>query len=87
MAALPQKKRQDFLWDLRFDLLMTDVEFSGLSDPLGRIGVGQPIFYDALSKDLFMQRLSEVKKALLLILWKIARLMEEPPPQIGFIKG
>ena len=87
IMALPRKKRQDFLWDLRFELLATDVEFSGLSEPLGRITLGQPIFYDALSKDLFMERLSEVKKALLLVVWKVARLMEEPPPQMGFIKG
>ena len=87
IMALPRKKRQDFLWDLRFELLATDVEFSGLSEPLGRITLGQPIFYDALSKDLFMERLSEVKKALVLVVWKIARLMEEPPPQMGFIKG
>ncbi len=87
IMALPRKKRQDFLWDLRFELLATDVEFSGLSEPLGHITLGQPIFYDALSKDLFMERLSEVKKALLLVVWKVARLMEEPPPQMGFIKG
>jgi hypothetical protein len=86
-AALSAAKRQDFLWDLRFDLLATDVEFSGLAEPLKRITLAQPIFYDALTKDSFMQRVSEVKKALLLVLWKVSRAMEEPPPQMGFIKG
>lgn len=86
-AALSAAKRQDFLWDLRFDLLATDVEFSGLGEPLRRITLAQPIFYDGLTKDAFMQRVSEVKKALLLVLWKISRVMEEPPPQMGFIKG
>ena len=85
--ALPQKKRREFLWELRFDLLQMDVEFGGLSEPLQRVSVSQLIFYDALLKDAFMQRLSEVKKALLLIMWKVAQLMEEPPPQMGFIKG
>ena len=86
IAALPPKKRQDFLWDLRFDLLATGVEFSGLGEPLQRISLVRPIFYDALTKDMFMQRVSEVRKALLLVLWKIAWLMQEPPPQMGFIK-
>ena len=87
IAALPSRRRQEFLWDLRFDLLATDVEFSGLGEPLQRVNLAQPIFYDALTKDTFMQRVSEVKKALLLVLWKIGWLMEEPPPQIGFVKG
>ena len=87
MEKLQQKKRRDFLWDLRFELLQTDVEFTGVGESLQRVVVGQPIFYDALSKDVFMQRVSEVKKALLLVLWKVAQLMEESPSQMGFLKG
>jgi hypothetical protein len=86
-SALPEKKRQQFLWDLRFGLLQADVEFQGLTDPLKRIVVAEPIFYDALTKDLFMQRFSQVKRAMLLILWSLRRFFAEPPPAIGFLKG
>jgi hypothetical protein len=85
--GLPENKRQDFLWDLRFDLLHMDVEFRGLEDPLRQVMLAQPVFYDVLDKASFMQRFSDVRKATLLVLWKIARLMQEPPPKIGFIKS
>ena len=86
-AGLPEKKRWEFLWDLRFDLLQMDVAFQGLSEPLQQVMVGQTVYCDALTKGLFMQRLLEVEKVLLLVVWKVVRLMEEPPPQVGFFKG
>ncbi len=86
-AGLPKKKMREFLWDLRFALLQMDVAFQGLSEPLQQVMVGQTLYCDALTKDLFMQRLSEVEKAVLLVIWKVGRLMEEPLPQAGFFKG
>jgi hypothetical protein len=86
-AGLSASKRQDFLWDLRFDLLHMDVEFRGLEDPLRRVILAQPIFYDVLDKASFMQRFSDVRKATLLVLWKIGRLIQEPPPKMGFFKS
>jgi len=86
-SALPEKKRQQFLWDLRFGLLQADVEFDGLTDPPKQIVVAEPIFYDALTKDLFVQRFSQVKRAMLLILWSLRRFFAEPPPPMGFLKG
>jgi len=67
--------------------LQADVEFEGLTDPLKRIVVAEPIFYDALTKDLFVQRFSQVKRAMLLILWSLRRFFAEPPPPMGFLKG
>lgn len=86
-SALPEKKRQQFLWDLRFGLLQADVEFDGLTDPPKQIVVAEPIFYDALTKDLFVQRFSQVKRAMLLIIWSLRRFFAEPPPPMGFLKG
>jgi hypothetical protein len=86
-SALPEKKKQQFLWDLRFGLLQADVEFDGLTDPPKQIVVAEPIFYDALTKDLFVQRFSQVKRAMLLVLWSLRRFFAEPPPRMGFLKG
>ncbi len=86
-AALPEERRQQFLWDLRFSLLQFDVEFGGLTEPLKQIAVAEPVFYDALTKDLFIQRFSEVKRAMLLVIWSLRRLFAEPPPAMGFVKG
>lgn len=85
--ALPKPKRDEFMWDLRFSLLNTDVEFSGLSEPIELINVGEVVYLDALTKDTFMRRVSQVRKAQLLVLWKLQQLFEENPDKLGFLKG
>ncbi len=88
MNGLSEKERNEFLWDLRFELLRTNLEFEGISLPLKQIIVSERICLDALSKDAVLQRASEVRKGLLIVLWMIARKFGQPPPprQLGFIK-
>jgi hypothetical protein len=83
--ALAKKRRDDFLWDVRFALLQTNVEFDGLNEPVGLINVGELVYLDALTKDCFMQRVSQVRKAQLLVLWKFQQLFEENPEKLGFM--
>lgn len=83
---LSEKERNEFLWELRFELLRTELEFSGVELPLSKIEVSNRIFSDALSKDSFLQRTSQVRKGSLIILLMVARKFGQQPPrrQMGF---
>jgi hypothetical protein len=86
MAQLPEAERNNFLWDLRFELLRTDLEFDGVMMPLKRIEVSTRIFLDALTKDTFLLRTSQVRKGMLAIVWMLAKKFSQQPPkrQLGF---
>jgi len=86
MAQLPEDERNNFLWDLRFELLRTDLEFNGIEAPLKRVEVSTRIFLDALTKDTFLLRTAQVRKGVLLVLWMIAKKFAQQPPrkQLGF---
>jgi hypothetical protein len=86
MAQLPEDERSNFLWDLRFELLRTDLEFSGIEMPLKRVEVSTRIVLDALTKDTFLLRTSQVRKGMLVIIWMIAKKFAQQPPQrqLGF---
>lgn len=84
IAQLPSNDRERFLWDLRFGLLRTDLEFGGIEIPLERVNVGIRIFFDSLTKSSFFHRVSQVRKGLILVQWMVADRLVEEPPQIGF---
>lgn len=86
IAGLDEDERNNFLWDLRFELLRTNLEFQGVEIPLKQINVTERIFMDALTKDAFLQRASEVRKGVLVVLWMVNREFAQQPPhrQLGF---
>jgi hypothetical protein len=88
IEQLPEDERNNFLWDLRFELLRTNLEFSGIQLPLKHIDVSERIFLDALTKDTLIQRASEVRKGVLMIQWMLQRKFAEQPSrrQLGFQK-
>lgn len=88
IAQLPEDERNNFLWELRFELLKTDLEFSGIEIPLKSIQVSERIFFDALTKDSFLQRASQVRKGVLIIQWMMLKKFAQQPPrkQLGFQK-
>lgn len=83
---LPESERDEFLWNLRFELLRTNLEFNGIMLPLKQIELMERIVIDALSKDCFTKRISEVKKGVLIVLWMLARKFGQQPSkqQMGF---
>ncbi len=83
---LPPEERSGFLWDMRFSLLNLGVEFGGVTEPPQVIRISQRIYYDGLTKDRFLQRVSQVRNGLLVILWMVARKLAQPPPEriVGF---
>ena len=83
---LPPEERTDFLWDMRFRLLDMGVEFSGVAEPPHEVRISQRIYYDGLTKDRFLQRVSQVRNGVLTVLWMVARRLAQPPPErtVGF---
>ena len=60
------------LWDLRRELIQTDLDFRISGQPLSLIQTSQRIFFDRrneLNKDVFFQRLSRVRRGILLVGW------------------
>ena len=78
-GSLDQAARQNVLWDIRLGLLQLGVEFNGLDDTPNQFVVSQRIYDDGLTKDAFAQRLSQVKNAMLFVLWSISRKLGQPP--------
>ncbi len=79
IAGLPQNERISFLWEMQIRLMQIGVLFTGVSDPLQRIVLAQRIYYDALTKDAFLQRVSHVLNGLLVVLGTISQKFAEPP--------
>jgi hypothetical protein len=80
-AALPPQVRESVLWEIRLRLLGMHVEFSGVGEPLERVHLNQRIYLDGLSRDALMQRVSEIKDAMICVIWLTLRhLGNEPPP-------
>ena len=80
---LPEEKRNRILWDLRFRLLMMNVEFSGVSEPLMAVVISQIIFLDGFTKKTFLQRFSLVRNAVVTVIWSVMQYLEnvEPPAE------
>jgi hypothetical protein len=81
--ALDPAARQELLWDLRFTLIRIGVEFQGVQDPFRRVTLGQRIYYDGLTRDAFLQRVTQVRNAVLATIWTFARRLNLTPPVDG----
>lgn len=79
LEAMAAAARQELLWDLRFTLLGLGVEFQGVEDPLERVMVGQRIYFDGLTKDRFLQRVSQVRNGIIAVIWSVARRLNLAP--------
>lgn len=86
LDQLDEDERNNFLWDLRFELLRAGIDFDGVTVPLKQVAVMMRISTDALTKDTFVQRLGQVHKGVILIQWMIARKFAKPEThkEIGF---
>lgn len=90
LDQLPVNERNDFLWDLRFELLRTDLDFRGVGLPLKNIEVMVRTSADTffLNKEAFRKGISQVGKGIILVQWMMMRKFEQHPPQkqTGFLK-
>jgi hypothetical protein len=82
-GALPEEKRREILWKLRFRLLMMSVDFAGVAEPMQAVLLTQRIYLDGLTKDGFIQRFLTVRNAVIAVIWSIMQDLEgvEPPAE------
>jgi hypothetical protein len=76
-------KRDELLWEIRFRLLEMDVSFQGVELPLRRIFMNRTVYMDGLTKREFMEEVSRVQRAILLVHWLYRRHMGEQPAADG----
>ena len=82
-ANLPEDKRREILWKLRFQLLLMNVDFTGVAEPMEVVVLTQRIYLDGLTKDAFIQRFLMVRNAVIAVIWSIIQHLEgvEPPAE------
>lgn len=81
--SLPGEKRNDILWRLRFRLLMMNIDFAGVAEPMESVVLTQRIYLDGLAKDTFIQRFLTVRNAVIAVIWSIMQDLEgvKPPAE------
>lgn len=81
--SLPEEKRREILWRLRFRLLMMNMDFAGVAEPMEAVVLTQRIYLDGLTKDAFIQRFLTVRNAVIAVIWSIMQDLEgvEPPAE------
>ena len=79
--SLPDDKRREALWNLRYQLLQLNVDFVGVAEPIEEVILTQRIYLDGLTKDAFIQRFLTVRNAVIAVIWStIKDLMDVKPP-------
>ena len=81
--SLLADRRREILWKLRFRLLMMNVDFVGVAEPMEAVVLTQRIYLDGLTKDRFIQRFLMVRNAVIAVIWSIIQDLEdvEPPAE------
>ena len=81
--SLPEEKRREILWGLRFRLLSMNVDFLGVAEPMQTVVLTQRTYMDGLTKDGFIQRFLTVRNAVIAVIWSIIQDLEdvEPPAE------
>jgi hypothetical protein len=81
--SLPEDKRREILWGLRFRLLQMNVDFTGVTEPMAAVVLTQRIYLDGLTKDSFIQRFLLVRNAEIAVIWSVIQNLEgvEPPAE------
>ncbi len=81
--GLPEERRREILWKLRFRLLMMGVDFAGVAEPMQAVVLTQRVYLDGLTKDAFVQRFLVVRNAVIAVIWSIIQDLEgvEPPAE------
>jgi hypothetical protein len=81
VMAMPKPRRDEFLWDTRFQLLFLEAGFQiipSVQEPQ-RFQFARELYFDGLTKTSLMQSLIQLHKCRLFIIWKMQQLFGESP--------
>lgn len=78
--SLPEDRRREVLWNLRYRLLLMNVDFVGVAEPIRDVILTQRIYIDGLTKDAFIQRFLTVRNAVIAVIWSTIQYLEDVKP-------
>ena len=83
LKSMPKTKREELLWEMRFELLFRDSDFQIIPSAEGFKGIQftRPRYFDGLTKNKFFECLRENFKCQLYIIWKMNQLFGEIPSE------
>ena len=73
IQRMDEKEREDFFWEIRFGLLQMNVGFGKVGLPFEKIDLINILYLDNLSKDVFMRRMFDVRRALVYVFMQVER--------------
>jgi len=73
IQRMDEKEREDFFWEIRFGLLQMNVGFGKVGLPFKKIELRNILYLDNLSKDVYMQRMFNVRRALVYVFMQVER--------------
>ncbi len=87
LASLSEDELEEFIWDMRFELLRSGVDFEGVGSPLQKVSIYRRIYADGLNKSSFVETVQKVMRAVLIVTWMLRRkfgnaLPESPSPWV-----
>lgn len=81
LAALAPAAMQDFLWDLRFELLRQRYQFNIQGPGVKRVLLRRTLYWDeGVRRSEFFRAVEEIHHGVLTVQWMIQRLLDEAPP-------
>ncbi|MGD0817532.1 MAG: DUF2299 family protein [Methanomassiliicoccales archaeon] len=84
LRSLPRSKRDELLWDMRFQLLFQPCDFAMLPSEtdLQTFQFTRGLFQDGLTKQALMDSLAMVHRCKLFVNWKMIQIFGENPKTI-----
>lgn len=73
IQRMDEKDREDFFWEIRFGLLQMNVGYSKVGLPFEKIRLINNLWLDNLSKDVFMRRMFDVRRAIVYVFMQVER--------------
>jgi hypothetical protein len=78
LDELPDRERDDFLYDLRFRLLGLELDFQGVAHPLRQVMLNEHIYWDDLTRNEFFRTLKRVRHGIVAVIWSVGRKLQQP---------
>ncbi len=83
LNSMSEQDRMDVLLDLAMELTGREFEMGGFQNPVERVSIRKSVYYDGISKDLFMQRANSLKLGAAFIQSFIQRRLRPQPALSG----
>ena len=78
LDALPEREREDFLYDLRFRLLGLELDFQGVAHPLRQVMLNEHVYWDDLTRNELFRTLKRVRHGIVAVIWSVGRKLQQP---------